>query len=200
MPIDLTGRKEQSWVQLRKPGMPSDSAKPGISPPADSANLRAVPGRNRERRQFQRFPFNADAEVAESESGTKIRGRVTDLSLTGCYVDTLSPFLASTAVHIKIVRETQVFEAQAKVTYCKLGRGMGVAFVSAQPEHKTLLGSWIVELGGELPRAPTSKSDRVKAMSNDQLSRVVSELISVLMRKGALTETERQEILMKIES
>jgi PilZ domain len=180
--------------------MSSDSAKPGISPPADSTNLRTAQGRNHERRQFQRFPFNADAEVVESHSGTKIRGRVTDLSLNGCYVDTLSPFLASTAVHIKIVREAHVFEAQAKVTYCKLGRGMGVAFVSAQPEHKTLLGSWIVELGGDLPHAPTSKRDGVKGMSNDQLSRVVGELIRVLMRKGVLTEAEKREILMKIES
>jgi hypothetical protein len=180
--------------------MPSDSAKPRISPPEDSANVRGIQGRNQERRHFQRFPFNADAEVVELASGTKIKGRVTDLSLSGCYVDTLSPLLASTAVHIKIVREAQVFEAQAKVTYCKLGRGMGVAFVSAQPEHKKLIGSWIVELGGELPRAPAAKSDRVKGMADDQLSRIVSELMRVLMRKGVLTETERQEILMKIES
>ena len=180
--------------------MSSDSAKPGIGPPADSENVRAIRGRSHERRQFQRFSFNADAEVIESQSGTKIRGRVTDLSLTGCYVDTLSPFLASTAVYIKIVREADVFEAQAKVTYCKLGRGMGVAFVAAQPEHKTLLGNWIVALGGELPRTPTSKSDGVTRMSNDQLSRVLREMIRVLMRKGVLTETERQEILRKIET
>jgi hypothetical protein len=200
IPIDLIGGKEQSWVQLRKAVMSSDSAKPRVSLPADSGNLRAAQGRNQERRQFQRFPFNADAEVVESQSGAKIRGRVTDLSLAGCYVDTLSPFLASTAIHIKLVREAQVFEAEAKVTYCKLGRGMGVAFVSAQPEHKKLLGNWIVDLGGELPRASTSKSDGAKGMANDQLSRVVSELIGVLMRKGVLTETEKQEILRKIES
>lgn len=180
--------------------MPSDSAKPRISPPQDSANLRGIQGRNQERRRFQRFPFNADAEVVELASGTKIRGRLTDLSLSGCYVDTLSPFLGSMAVHLKIVREGQVFEAQAKVTYCKLGIGMGLAFVSAQPEHKKLLGSWIAEAGGELPQAAESKPDKVKGRGDDQLSRVVSELMRVLMRKGVLTETERQEILRKIES
>lgn len=180
--------------------MPSDSAKPRISPPQDSANLRSIQRRNQERRHFQRFPFNADAEVVELASGTKIKGRVTDLSLAGCYVDTLSPFLGSMAVHIKIVTEGQVFEAQAKVTYCKLGVGMGLAFVSARSEHKKLLGSWIVEAGGELPQAPESKSDKVKGRGDDQLSRVVSELMRVLMRKGVLTETERQEILRKIES
>jgi hypothetical protein len=115
-------------------------------------------------------------------------------------VDTLNPFLASTAVHIRIARGSQVFEAQAKVTYCKLGMGMGLAFVSAQAEFKKLLGSWIVELGGELPRTPASKSDGVKGMSNDQLSRIISELMQLLIRKGMLTETERQEILTKSQS
>ncbi len=185
--------------------MPSDSTKPRVSPPEKPANVRAVQRRNQERRQFQRFPFNADAEVVDAQSGTKIRGRVTYLSLAGCYVDTLSPFLGSTAAHIRIIREAQVFEAQAKVTYCKLGRGMGLAFGLAEPEHKELLGSWIVELGGELPCALAATSDSVKGMSNDgmsneQLSGVVRELMGVLMRKGVLTEAERQEILMKIES
>ena len=46
----------------------------------------------RERRQFPRFPFNADVEVVEPQSGAKITGRVSDLSLSGCWVDTLSPF------------------------------------------------------------------------------------------------------------
>jgi hypothetical protein len=184
----------------KKPAMPSDSAKPRIRPAQDSANLRSVPGRNQERRRFQRFPFNADAEVVELTSGTKIRGRVTYLSLAGCYVDTLSPFLGSMAVHVKIVREGQVFEAQAKVTYCKLGIGMGLAFASAQPEHKKLLGGWIADAGGELPPAPESKSDKVKGRGDDQLLRVVSELMRVLMRKGVLTEAERQEILTKLES
>jgi PilZ domain len=179
--------------------MSSDSAKTRISPPEDSANGRVVHGRNRERRRFQRLPFNADAEVVELQSGTKIGGRVTHLSLGGCYVDTLSPFLRSTTVDITIVRGTQVFEAQAKVTYCKLGKGMGLEFVSAQAEHKKVLGSWIVDLGGELPRTSASKQGGVKGMSNDQLSSAIGELMRLLVRKGMLTETERQEILANIE-
>src|SRR5437879_5815417 len=180
--------------------MSSDSAAPRTGTPENSSTRRAVYGRNQERRRSQRFPFNADAEVLEPQSGTKIRGRVTDISLSGCYVDTLNPLLASTPAQIRIVRGTQVFEAQAKVTYCKLGMGMGLAFLSTQAEHKKLLGAWIVELGGELPPTPESKSDGVKGMSNDQLSRVMSELMQVLMRKGLLTEAERQEILLKIQS
>ena len=175
--------------------MLSDSAELETVPPGETSARRSVPGHNQERRRSRRFPFNADVEILEPQSGTKIKGRVTDISWSGCYVDTLNPFLASTAVQIRIVREGQVFEAQAKVAHCKLGMGMGVAFVSAQAEHKKLLGAWIVELGGELPRALASKSDGLAGMSNDQLSRVMSELVRVLMRKGVLTETERQEIL-----
>jgi hypothetical protein len=103
-------------------------------------------------------------------------------------------------VQLRISRGTQVFEALAMVAHCKLGMGMGLAFVSAQEEHKKLLGSWIVEVGGELPEAPAPKSDEVKGMSNDQLSKVVSELLQLLMRKGVLTEAERQEILTNSQS
>lgn len=177
--------------------MSSDSVEPRTSPPKESTTRRSVQDRHRERRRFQRFPFNADAEVVEPESGTKIRGRVTDLSLAGCYVDTLNPFLASTTVHIRIARGLQVLEAQAKVAYCKLGVGMGLAFVSAPADSKKLLGNWIVELGGELPRAPASQSDGVKGTSNDQLSRIISELMQLLIQKGMLTETEREEILTR---
>jgi hypothetical protein len=115
-------------------------------------------------------------------------------------VETLSPFLSSTIVRIEIAREAHVFEAEAKVTHCKLGMGMGLAFVSAQTEAKKLLGTWIAELGGELPRTLASGSEAAKGISSDQLSRLVSELMRVLIQKGLLTEVERKEMLMKIQS
>jgi len=196
--IDVICRKGQSLKQ-RYTLMASDPAKPPLNASENSTNFRVARGRH-ERRQFERFAFNADAEVLEPQSGTKITGRVTDLSLSGCYVDTLNPFLASTMVHITIVRGTQMFAAQAKVGYCKLGMGMGLAFVSAQPLHKKLLGSWIVELGGKLPPALATASGDVNRMSSEQLAKLVSELIAILMRKGVLTETEKQEILTRIQS
>ena len=152
-----------------------------------------------ERRLFQRFPFNADVDVVEVQSGTRIKGRVTDVSLGGCYVDTLSPFLVSTAVQIRITKGPQSFEAQAKVTNMKASLGMGLAFVSASAEQKKVLGNWIAELGGNLPAAPSlTAGDDAKDRVGDEMPNVIAALILALTRKGVLTEAERQEMLRKL--
>ena len=154
-----------------------------------------------ERRHFPRFPFNADVDVVEVQSGTRIKGRVTDISLGGCYVDTLSPFLVSTAVQVRISKGAQSFEAQAKVTNMKASRGMGLVFVSALAEQKKVLGNWIAELGGSLPAAPAlTGGDGAKDRVGLEIPNVITTLIEALTRKGVLTPAEAQQMLAKIRS
>ena len=173
--------------------MPGEPAKPE-STPAGRSQERLLDRRKGERRRFERFPLDADAEVVEVQTGTRIKGRVTDISLGGCYVDTLSPFLVSTAVQIRITRGSQSFEARANVVHMKLGLGMGLAFIAAQGEQKKVLGRWIVELGGELPAAlAQNRGDGV----NVETPNVLAELILALMKKGVLSEAEGQEMLRK---
>src|SRR5579863_1057705 len=90
---------------------------------------KAVAADPSERRRNVRFPFTAALEAVESKSGTKVSGRTSDLSLGGCYVDTLSPFPVGTEAKIRILREKESFEANAKVVYSAIGMGMGLAFV-----------------------------------------------------------------------
>jgi PilZ domain len=177
----------------------SDDPAERITSAEEGATRPSLRERRQERRRFPRFPFNADVEVVEVQSGTRIKGRVTDLSLGGCYVDTLSPFLVSTAVHIRIARGAQSFEAQAKVTYMKFGVGMGLAFVAAQVEQKQVLGNWIAELGGKLPtELPRSAGDVTKDKGSGEIPNVIAALILALTRKGVLTEAEGQEMLRKL--
>ncbi len=154
-----------------------------------------------ERRRFQRFPFNADVDVVEVQSGTRIKGRVSDVCLGGCYVDTLSPFLVSTAVQIRITKGPQSFEALARVVSMKVGLGMGLAFVSASAEQKRVLGNWIVALGGTLPAVPPQQAGdaaKDKGTLSGELPDVIATLIQALTRKGVLNEEEAQEILRKL--
>jgi PilZ domain-containing protein len=44
-----------------------------------------------ERRRSPRFPFIAAAEVHEESNGWQLSARVSDISATGCYVDTINP-------------------------------------------------------------------------------------------------------------
>jgi hypothetical protein len=164
---------------------------------------RAAPSTPAERRRNLRFPFTATVEAIETKTGTKILGRTSDLGLGGCYIDTLSPFPVGTEAKIRILRENETFEAQAKVVYSAIGMGMGLAFVSAQPKQVRLFQRWLNEISGQAgpteeiaSPAPseTPSADKSQTLKNA----VLSDLIMTLMQKKVLTETEGKDLLRKL--
>jgi PilZ domain len=157
-----------------------------------------------ERRRNLRFPFTATVEAVETKSGTKIVARTSDLSLGGCYIDTLSPFPIGSEVTIRILRNKETFEAQSKVVYSMIGMGMGLAFTSAQPKQVRLFQRWLLEIsgqGGPPPEtAPEESAENARSENTQSLmkSGVLSELIMTLMKKKVLTEVEGKEMLRKL--
>jgi PilZ domain len=156
-----------------------------------------------ERRRNLRYPFSATVEAVENKSGTKVIGRTSDLGLGGCYVDTLSPFPVGTEAKIKILRDNESFDAQAKVVYSLMGMGMGLAFVSALPKQVRVFQRWLQEISGQPPLAeethPPSASDASPAQQTQTLKNVVlSDLIMTLMQKKVLTEEEGKDLLRKL--
>jgi PilZ domain len=150
-----------------------------------------------ERRRNLRFPFSATVEAVETKSGTKVTGRTTDLGLGGCYVDTLSPFPVGTEAKIRIMRESETFEAQARVVYSLMGMGMGMAFVSAQPKQVRLFQRWVQEISGQ--GAPQQAAEVKRVEQTQTLQNVVlSDLILTLIQKKVLTEREGKDLLHKL--
>jgi PilZ domain len=96
-----------------------------------------------ERRRTVRYPFVATAELIDEKSQTQLSARVTELSLYGCYFDTLNPFPASTVILVKIVHELMFFEARARVLYSQPRLGMGVTFEQVHPYFLPILQSWL---------------------------------------------------------
>ncbi len=68
-----------------------------------------------DRRGAQRRQLSADAEVTDLRSGLKLSARVSDLSLKGCFIDTLNPYPVGTAVSLRLFKGKDVFEARAIV-------------------------------------------------------------------------------------
>lgn len=87
----------------------------------------------KERRRTIRYPFVASAELIEEKSQTYLSAHVSELSLYGCYFDTINPFPVSTPILVKIVTELVFFEAHATVVYSQPNLGMGVAFREVHP-------------------------------------------------------------------
>ena len=69
--------------------------------------------------------------------------RISDISATGCYVDTVNPLVEGTAVSLKILTESHVFEAPATVVFSHTHLGMGLMFGEVLPNSKDVLETWL---------------------------------------------------------
>jgi PilZ domain len=92
-----------------------------------------------------RYPFIASAELLEENSGARMNSRISDLSLNGCYVDTVNPLPDGTFVHLRIFTETHSFEAPATVVYSQAFMGMGMKFREVPPKSEEVLRLWLPE-------------------------------------------------------
>jgi hypothetical protein len=122
--------------------MMNDPAQKDSGPKAaggvDYANRRAVP----------RYAFIAEAELADDASSARMNVRTSELSLKGCYLDMLNLLPEGSTVHLRITKDTGIFECKGRVIYIHPGLGMGVAFTEMAPKDKAILDGWLAELSG----------------------------------------------------
>jgi len=98
-----------------------------------------------ERRGAPRHPFMASAEETDLASGTRLSARVSELSLKGCYLDTLNPFPKGTKIRLVIFHGGATFTVHATVIYPQPNMGMGVVFSAVEPEQLEVLTKWLTE-------------------------------------------------------
>jgi len=99
---------------------------------------------DQDRRGF-RFLFDAAAEVApESSPSASVSVRATEISLHGCYLETLAPFAELTPIFVKLFYADEYFEAKGTVVYVKPALGMGVQFRQVKPPCRIILQKWIL--------------------------------------------------------
>ena len=107
-----------------------------------------MPNGMAERRRAPRYPLILTAVVTEAQSGAKLDARTSDVSRTGCYIDTLNPTPAGTAIILRLTQGEESFETRAKVVYESPGLGMGVAFVDMPADQRALLDKWLAAVAG----------------------------------------------------
>lgn len=161
-----------------------------VLPPSEEENKQFS---NAERRGEKRYPFMAEAEVTDLQSQVRVAGRCSDLSPSGCYVDTLTPLAPGAEVRIRLARDECAFEATALVSYAQIPLGVGLKFTEIARDEQAVLDSWISELSGGRASAeakPAAAPQAAPSESGTTLLLVLNELITLLVRKKILTETE----------
>src|SRR5437764_12964717 len=89
-----------------EPNRPPDAAR---NKPSDAKTAAA------ERREARRYAFICPAELIDLAGSTRISARTADLSLRGCYIDTLNPLPLGTRVRLQLTKNGQRVEFRAEV-------------------------------------------------------------------------------------
>jgi hypothetical protein len=84
----------------------------------------------------------ARIELTDMQSEKHIAGHTKDLSLFGCFAETVDPFPEGTKVRLRISRGETHLVAQGKVTYSRPGSEMGIAFTTVEPSSLPVLDVW----------------------------------------------------------
>jgi hypothetical protein len=127
-----------------KPEIRSRVVRPGdIEAGARFAQKRSVP----------RYPFSARVTVIEPIKLTEVEAKTSDISLKGCYVESIDQFPPNTIVRIRIERAAEVFEIWGRIAHVQAGLGTGIAFFEAAPEERLIVQSWIAKLTEFLDRS-----------------------------------------------
>ena len=100
----------------------------------------------RDRRYAIRYPFAADVEILDLESGSRAAGVTSDLSMGGCFVCTSRPLPVRARVRIVLTRKEQRVEALAIVRIVKPRVGMGLEFIDIDEAHHQALARWLEQL------------------------------------------------------
>jgi hypothetical protein len=103
----------------------------------------------RDRRYAIRYPFAADAEVLDLESGVRSDGITSDLSLGGCFVCTSKPLAVKTRARVTLRRKGESVEALAMVRIVKPRIGMGLEFLDIESSSNSVLVRWLEQLRRE---------------------------------------------------
>src|ERR1700733_9196 len=96
-----------------------------------------------EQRGEPRSPFVARIEVIDLKSETSLKGRTTDLSLGGCFVDTLNPLPVTTEVQVQLFHKDETFRAFGVVMHSQGALGMGIKFTAIEVEQRSILDGWL---------------------------------------------------------
>ena len=95
-----------------------------------------------ERRKHPRFKINVPVEVHTDASETPLRVATSDISLGGCYLESMYPFPVGTPLELKLQVADTLLVASRVVT-CDPQFGNGIEFVRMLPEDRAALSKFL---------------------------------------------------------
>jgi len=110
---------------------------------AKNAAANTLPIGAKERRAHRRHTVVAPAVVMQADACASTPALMVDLSRGGCFLETDCPLALGTVTQIEVMKDTETFQARAKVVFTAPNKGMGLEFTAVGPQEFKTLGTWL---------------------------------------------------------
>jgi hypothetical protein len=100
----------------------------------------------RDRRFAIRYPFAADVELIDLETGAQATGVTSDISFGGCFICASKPLPLKARARMTLSRKGQIVTGLAVVRIVKPRIGMGIEFIDVESSGHSVLSKWIEQL------------------------------------------------------
>jgi hypothetical protein len=84
----------------------------------------------------------ATAEVVDLQSGRSLSAQTSNLSVSGCYLETPNPLPVRAAISLKLTLRGSTITVFADVVRSEPGSGMGVKFRAVELAQLAILKGW----------------------------------------------------------
>lgn len=122
-----------------------------------------------ERRRFPRKSCRIEADVSAEDASVRLPGKITDISLDGCYVEMLSPLPIDALIQVSLSLAEASLHVTGKVRYSQTGLGMGIEFMAMSPDDFERLRAFTP------PGPGTSRGDSDGTATSQSASAVVND-------------------------
>ncbi|MBZ5501330.1 MAG: PilZ domain-containing protein [Acidobacteriia bacterium] len=176
-----------------------------------------------ERRLFPRHACRIEAQVSTQDDAIRLLGKITDISLGGCYVEMLSPLPVKTSVKLSFQQDDATLRLTGLVRLSQMSLGMGVAFTGMTPEGFERLRRLTLPAGpsSSAPPAPAQAKatparpprpeprtppvdplpdspPELDPLDPPDVRETLAAVVRILSRKGLLTRAELLEELERL--
>jgi hypothetical protein len=110
------------------------------------------------KRRFSRHRLYFSIEFCDERVNTQIRTRATDISGSGCYVETMQPMAVGTILHIEFWMDSEKVATSGIVRAHDPGVGMGIEFTGLVREMQDRLQGYLDKLAAQ-PETLTRAAD-----------------------------------------
>jgi len=106
-----------------------------------------------ERRKHPRFKINVPVELHSEGNNAPLRCATSDLSLDGCYIESMYPFPAGTRLELKL-DASETLLITARVVTCDPQFGNGIEFIRVLDEDHVTLQKFLDQVARQQMQHP----------------------------------------------